>query len=46
MVLRHDLERSGINDPRFAESPDLSATRLLDELRSAGNSGGYCRVWD
>ena len=36
----------GIIDVRLEEFPRLSAKRLFDEVRAAGYTGGYVRVWD
>ena len=37
---------TGIIEARLEEFPGLSATRLFDEVRAAGYSGGYSRVRD
>jgi transposase len=34
----------GIIETRLSEYPKLSATRLLEEIRAAGNDGGYTQV--
>lgn len=34
----------GIIDTRLAQYPELSATRLFDEIRAAGYDGGYTQV--
>ena len=35
---------TGIIEARLEEFPGLSATRLFDEVRAAGDPGGYSRV--
>jgi transposase len=34
----------GINDARLSEFPRLTATRLLEEIRAAGYTGGYTQL--